>query len=147
MQKVGRHWRFRNETIDRWLEQREGGKRWLVSRYPGLISTSVHGTYYERFLGSAVSLATIQPQRAVLGDLNPELIPTFVAIRDEPDAMAALRKCDLVAGDSEAAARMASEGDLIYADPPCTVRHNLNIQDSGALDSQPSAARRAESPG
>jgi excisionase family DNA binding protein len=26
-QKVGRHWRFRKETIDRWLDRDENGKR------------------------------------------------------------------------------------------------------------------------
>ncbi|KAA0215756.1 MAG: DNA-binding protein [Leptolyngbya sp. PLA3] len=25
-QKVGRHWRFRRETIDRWLDESRGGK-------------------------------------------------------------------------------------------------------------------------
>lgn len=178
-----------------------GGKRWLVSRYPGLISTPVHGTYYEPFLGSAVIFASIQPQRAVLGDLNPELIATFAAVRDDPEAVkvlleehhsrhskkhyysvrsavpgsgaevaarflylnrtcfngiyrvnrkgqfnvpigsrgnvhrseddftawsAALQQCELVIGDFESVIQKTSKGDLIYADPPYTVRHNLN---------------------
>ena len=25
-QKVGRHWRFRKETIDHWLDEQQGGK-------------------------------------------------------------------------------------------------------------------------
>lgn len=25
-QKVGRHWRFRKETIDRWLDEQQGAK-------------------------------------------------------------------------------------------------------------------------
>ena len=32
-QKVGRHWRFRKEAIDRWLEKRgpENGPEWTVT--------------------------------------------------------------------------------------------------------------------
>jgi excisionase family DNA binding protein len=26
-QKVGRHWRFRREALDRWLEEREAGEK------------------------------------------------------------------------------------------------------------------------
>ena len=178
-----------------------GGKRWLVSRYPGLIASPTQGTYYEPFLGSAAIFASIQPKRAVLGDLNPELIATFVAVRDDSEAIealldlhhsrhseshyysvrstvpnpgaetaarflylnrtcfngiyrvnqkgqfnvpmgsrqnvrrpeddyaswsSALKECELIVGDFEDVVQTASKGDLIYADPPYTVRHNMN---------------------
>lgn len=178
-----------------------GGKRWLVSRYPGLIPAPVQGTYFEPFLGSAAMFASVQPRRSVLGDLNPELIATFAAVRDDPKGLeelltqhhsqhneshyyslraklsgtdtemaarflylnrtcfngiyrvnqngqfnvpigsrnkvyrseddfaawsSSLHECELILGDFEDIVKMASPGDLIYADPPYTVRHNLN---------------------
>jgi DNA adenine methylase len=178
-----------------------GGKRWLVSRYPGLIEGPTEGVFFEPFLGSAVVFSSIQPEQAVLSDLNPELIATYVAVRDQPDAVVAvlqlhhachsesyyyatrsstpessaeiagrflylnrtcfngiyrvnqqgrfnvpmgsrenvlrpeddfvawslaLEKCELIAEDCEAVIQRASSGDIIYADPPYTVRHNLN---------------------
>ena len=38
----------------------------------------------------------------------------------------ALKTCELLTGDFEASIKMASTGDVIYADPPYSVRHNLN---------------------
>jgi len=38
----------------------------------------------------------------------------------------ALRKAQLIAGDFSAAIDQATEGDLVFADPPYTVRHNNN---------------------
>jgi DNA adenine methylase len=41
--------------------------------------------YFEPFAGSAVLFFDLMPQTAVLGDLNPEVISTYEAIRDEPE--------------------------------------------------------------
>lgn len=39
-------------------------------------------TYYEVFLGSGALLLKLQPKRAVINDLNPELINTYKTIQD-----------------------------------------------------------------
>lgn len=39
---------------------------------------------------------------------------------------AALRKAELISGDFSIAINRATEGDLVFADPPYTVRHNNN---------------------
>ena len=145
--------------------------------------------------------ASVQPERAVLSDLNTELITTYAAVRDHPDTVAtvlkrhhachseshyyatrsmapessveiagrflylnrtcfngiyrvnrkgqfnvpigsrqsvcrqeddflawstALEASDLISGDFEPVVQRASPGDVIYADPPYTVLHNLN---------------------
>jgi len=46
--------------------------------------------YVEPFVGSGCLFFEIQPKRAVLGDLNAELIETYKVIRREPEELAAL---------------------------------------------------------
>ncbi len=63
-----------------------GGKQWLVPHVLGLIP-EVHGTYFEPFLGGGSLFFRLQPTKAVLGDLNPRLIDTYTAVRDQPVAV------------------------------------------------------------
>jgi DNA adenine methylase len=60
-----------------------GGKRWLVHRYAHALPSNFR-TYYEPFLGSGAVFFHLRPQRAVLADVNPELINVYRAIRDKP---------------------------------------------------------------
>jgi DNA adenine methylase len=60
-----------------------GGKRWFVTRYAQLLP-SEYGTYIEPFLGSGAVFFHLQPQKALLGDTNEELIATYRAIRSDP---------------------------------------------------------------
>ena len=43
------------------------------------------GRYFEPFAGSAVLFFDLMPNVAVLGDLNPEVVATYEAVRDTPD--------------------------------------------------------------
>ena len=44
--------------------------------------------YYEPFLGAASLFLRIRPQRAILGDLNNDLINSYIAVRRSPDLVA-----------------------------------------------------------
>ena len=63
-----------------------GGKRWLVSRYSHLFPKKF-GTYVEPFLGSASVFFYLAPEKAILGDSNPDLIATYSGLRDDPFAV------------------------------------------------------------
>ena len=66
-------------SILRWA----GSKRKLVKELRSL-APPVFGRYLEPFAGSAVLFFELLPSAGVLGDLNPEVIATYSAIRDEP---------------------------------------------------------------
>lgn len=59
-----------------------GGKRWLTSHY-GTALPSEYNTYFEPFLGGASVFLDLRSNRAVLSDLNADLIATFLALRDD----------------------------------------------------------------
>jgi DNA adenine methylase len=58
-----------------------GGKRWLVSHIHPLLPAK-YGTYIEPFVGSGAMFFAINPSRALLSDVNKELIATYIAIRE-----------------------------------------------------------------
>lgn len=60
-----------------------GSKRKLLNDLRAL-SPPLFGRYIEPFAGSAVLFFDLLPKRALLGDINPEVIATYVAIRDTP---------------------------------------------------------------
>lgn len=177
-----------------------GGKRWLAETCIELFPTNFN-TYFEPFLGGGAMFFRLRPERAVLADLNEELIETYAAIAEDhqqvskrirkyharhstehyyalradspservdiaarfiylnrtcwnglyrvnragqfnvpvgtktnvvmdtddwPTVAAALGKATLYVSDFEAIVDKASEGDLVFADPPYTVKHNNN---------------------
>lgn len=59
-----------------------GGKRWLTSGHAELFPNEF-GSYFEPFLGSGSVYFYLQPEKAVLSDLNEELIDCYIAIRDD----------------------------------------------------------------
>lgn len=59
-----------------------GGKRWLSEKILSLVP-DVYGKYYEPFLGSAAVFFSLQPDEAMLSDLNADLIGTYNAIKDD----------------------------------------------------------------
>lgn len=61
-----------------------GGKQWLVPVLSG--AKGFDGKrYYEPFLGGGAMFFSLQPNKAVLSDVNPRLIETFRAVRNHPD--------------------------------------------------------------
>lgn len=57
-----------------------GGKRWFVTNHSGLIPKD-YNRYIEPFLGSGAVYFYLQPDKALLGDTNADLINTYRAIR------------------------------------------------------------------
>ena len=72
-----------------------GGKRWLASRLAPILKEvleTTNGTYWEPFLGSGAMFFALAPQKAVLSDLNEELIDTYRWVRDAPGRLITLIK-------------------------------------------------------
>ncbi|MCH4161061.1 MAG: Dam family site-specific DNA-(adenine-N6)-methyltransferase [Bifidobacterium sp.] len=68
-----------------------GGKRWLVHDILEMIGDVPIRTYYEPFLGGGSVFFGIQPEgKAVLSDLNTDLITVYRQIRDNPNRIADL---------------------------------------------------------
>ena len=63
-----------------------GGKRWLVAQHPEWLRIGT-SRYLEPFLGSGAVFFRVQPEKAILSDLNAELIETYLALRDCPVAV------------------------------------------------------------
>lgn len=68
-----------------------GGKRQLMPEIQRTIPRR-YTTYYEPFVGAGALLFAIQPRRAVINDHNEQLIVTYMAIRDDVEALIALLK-------------------------------------------------------
>jgi len=60
------------------------------------------GTYYEPFLGAGAVFLAYAPRRAILSDLNPDLIRAFTSVRNSP-AQVAKKLCAMHRRDSESA--------------------------------------------
>lgn len=68
-----------------------GGKRQLLDRILPLIPK--HTTYYEPFFGGGAILFGLQPQKAVVNDINPELINVYQVIQRNPEELIRLLRC------------------------------------------------------
>lgn len=60
-----------------------GGKRWLVPEIKSRVP-AFQGTYFEPFLGGAAVFFGLRPDRAVLADLNDDLVQLYETMRDAP---------------------------------------------------------------
>ena len=63
-----------------------GGKTQLIKKLDEHFP-SFRGTYYEPFLGGGAVFFHLQPERAVLGDSNEELINLFQMIKEKPQEL------------------------------------------------------------
>lgn len=177
-----------------------GGKRWFVYRYAKFIPKTFN-RYLEPFLGSGAVFFNLKPQKAILGDVNEELIETYKAIKqnwkavykkltghhhqhskdyyykvrknipktssskaarliylnrtcwnglyrvnlkgifnvpigtktnvvletdDFPEIANRFKNVKFISGDFEKIISIANKNDLLFADPPYTVKHNKN---------------------
>ena len=177
-----------------------GGKRWFVVNYAQLLPLK-YNCYIEPFLGAGSVFFYLKPKRAILSDINADLISAYKAIRHEWSGLnrclrmhqakhdhayyyairetnpshpiekaarliylnrtcfngiyrvnqcgqfnvpkgskntvifdtdnfellaATLKKAKIYSCDFEISIDKAKKGDLIFADPPYTVRHNVN---------------------
>lgn len=63
-----------------------GGKRQLISEIDKYIP-SHYSTYYEPFVGGGAILFHLQPKKAVINDINEELINLYQVIKDNVDEL------------------------------------------------------------
>lgn len=66
-----------------------GGKRWLTSTIKD-IAPQKYSKYYEPFLGGGAVFFSLIPEKAVISDINPELVNLYIVMRDHPIH---LKKC------------------------------------------------------
>lgn len=68
-----------------------GGKRLLLeSILPQMPISGAETTYFEPFLGGGAVFFGLRPKRAVLSDVNPGLVETFICVRDNVKEVIAL---------------------------------------------------------
>lgn len=64
-----------------------GGKQWLAAAARHLVPPLWNGRYYEPFVGGGSFFFAIGPEVATLSDKNQELITTYKAVREDPEAV------------------------------------------------------------
>jgi DNA adenine methylase len=70
-----------------------GGKRWASAQIAATIRAHLNRTYYEPFLGGGAVFFHMRPRRAIISDINGELVRTYTAVRDSVDEIIAQLKC------------------------------------------------------
>lgn len=66
-----------------------GGKRQMLEQL-GIRMPETYGGYYEPFVGGGALVLSLAPEKAVLNDINQELVHTYREIRDHLDALLVL---------------------------------------------------------
>lgn len=74
---------MKNDSITPFLKW-AGGKRQLLTEIGALLPEHIT-SYCEPFLGGGAILFFIRPNKAIVNDLNDDLITTYEAVRDDLD--------------------------------------------------------------
>lgn len=64
-----------------------GGKRWLAPLLGPIIQERLRNIYYEPFLGGGAIFLEVNPLRAVLSDINRDLIESLCIISKDPEGV------------------------------------------------------------
>ena len=76
---------FDAKPVLKWAGGKQGLADRLITFFPDKF-----GTFYEPFVGGASVLLTLNPEKAIIGDLNDWLLDTYVAIRTDHEKVAEL---------------------------------------------------------
>lgn len=68
-----------------------GGKSWFINQLLEIIPTE-YNNYYEPFLGGGSVFWGLRPQKALIADINEELINLYIIMRDKPDELKRMMK-------------------------------------------------------
>jgi DNA adenine methylase len=64
-----------------------GGKRWLAVDLAKMIRPFLSGVYYEPFLGGGATFFELMPRRAVLSDINTDLVNVYLQVRKNHESV------------------------------------------------------------
>jgi DNA adenine methylase len=60
-----------------------GGKRWFINKHSEFLPDKIRGRYIEPFLGSGSLFFHLRPKKAILSDINTDLIDTYKGVRSK----------------------------------------------------------------
>jgi DNA adenine methylase len=90
-----------------------GGKRWLCPALLRIISGVEYHRYFEPFLGGGALFFALRPARAILSDVNPELINVYQQVKRMPHRLIKELRAIPVADDAyDAIRRDTTSGSL-----------------------------------
>lgn len=69
-----------------------GGKKQILKEISKYFPADFKGTYFEPFLGGGSVLFEFSPKKAVVNDLNSELVNMYRVVKEKPDDLVALLK-------------------------------------------------------
>jgi site-specific DNA-adenine methylase len=100
-----------------------GGKRWAAETITRIILKHLAGTYYEPFLGGGAVFFQLLPPKAVLSDINSDLVLTYKTIQSDYEAVIEKVRAMTVSKDEYYRIRvMAARSAITKTAPRCEIR-------------------------
>jgi len=90
-----------------------GGKRQLLDDIQAKLPDK-YNTYYEPFFGGGALLFHLQPKKAIINDLNSDLMLTYRIIRDNPDDLTESLKSHINSSEYFYKIRDKDRSDYVY---------------------------------